>query len=396
LTLAAVALILVVRKTDAVLHPQLWAEDGVVFFRQALLQGVSSIFVPYAGYLHLTQRLVALPASLLPCQIVPLVYTSAAGLILLWACSRLLSPRFNVPYPPLFALALVLMPQSRGECFLTLVNLQWVLAPLLVVLAVQTAPASRRDRWGDWLLTGLLGLTGPFVILALPLFVVRSLRERSRYAHVLTAIALGGSAVQAIYIAFNPPVLEPAVHAPGLWMEVLGRRLFGSLFLPESLTVMIPPVMLAGLSAAVPVLVVFLARGERERLRLVLSFQLFAAAMLVAVIYQMRAEPASLLPFETYERYFLNVYVMTAWSLIVALKTAQVRRWIGGLLLLMLLGVTLSGLRWSPFTDYDWAARCPAIGGPAPVRIPINPPGWQIELPPHADVRPGTPSAARD
>ena len=62
---------------------------------------------------------------------------------------------------------------------------------------------------------------------------------------------------------------------------------------------------------------------------------------------------------------------MTARSLIVGLAAGSTRRWISLTLLSMLLVVTLTGYRWS--------ARRPAIDGPIPVRIPIEPPGWHVE-----------------
>jgi hypothetical protein len=153
------------------------------------------------------------------------------------------------------------------------------------------------------------------------------------------------------------------------------------LFLVEALTARIPPLLLALLSLAVPGLVVTLARGDRHRMRLVLSFLYFAAAMLAATAIHNRAEPHGLLPLGDYERYFLNVYLMTAWSLIVCLAAPGARRTVSAALLCLTLLVTLSGFRWPAFVDYDWAGRCARIGGAAPVRIPINPPGWNVELP---------------
>lgn len=41
----------------------LWAEDGSIFINQAHTLGLAALWQPYAGYLHLYPRLVALLAN---------------------------------------------------------------------------------------------------------------------------------------------------------------------------------------------------------------------------------------------------------------------------------------------------------------------------------------------
>jgi hypothetical protein len=52
-------IILFYREPDGFLNPQFWAEDGVIFFTQNLTFGLSAFWKPYAGYLHLTPRIIA-------------------------------------------------------------------------------------------------------------------------------------------------------------------------------------------------------------------------------------------------------------------------------------------------------------------------------------------------
>ena len=64
LVVVVAAIILFIRKTDSILNPQFWAEDRTVFFLDQYHDGVSSVFQPHAGYLHLVPRIIALLADL--------------------------------------------------------------------------------------------------------------------------------------------------------------------------------------------------------------------------------------------------------------------------------------------------------------------------------------------
>ena len=49
--LGLTALILFLRRRNAFLNPQLWAEDGKVFFLEQWERGSQALITPYAGYL---------------------------------------------------------------------------------------------------------------------------------------------------------------------------------------------------------------------------------------------------------------------------------------------------------------------------------------------------------
>ena len=55
---AACLAVLFLREPNAVLHPQLWAEDGPVFFLGAR-RGFAVWFETYNGYYHLLPRIIA-------------------------------------------------------------------------------------------------------------------------------------------------------------------------------------------------------------------------------------------------------------------------------------------------------------------------------------------------
>jgi hypothetical protein len=59
ITCFVAGLVLAYRKTDALMNPQLWAEDGSVFFIQNDLLGLKALWTPHAGYLHVLPRLIS-------------------------------------------------------------------------------------------------------------------------------------------------------------------------------------------------------------------------------------------------------------------------------------------------------------------------------------------------
>lgn len=66
------AVITVLRQPDALLAPQLWAEDGAVWLAQAYNDGaLPPIVRPHTGYLQVYSRLVAALAVQLPLVYAP-------------------------------------------------------------------------------------------------------------------------------------------------------------------------------------------------------------------------------------------------------------------------------------------------------------------------------------
>src|SRR5262245_6238595 len=106
--MALVLGIVFVRKPDAFLNPQLWAEDGSIFFAQQVVLGARAHLVPYAGTFNEVPRLVASAAALLPHLYAPVVYNLAALVVLLALVFKLYSPRLGLSCPLPFALTVAL------------------------------------------------------------------------------------------------------------------------------------------------------------------------------------------------------------------------------------------------------------------------------------------------
>jgi hypothetical protein len=74
----AFLLVLFARRPETFLNPQLWAEDGPIFFVQADEFGARALTFSWAGYHHFLLRLIAAVSSPLNAQLVPAAYVGIA------------------------------------------------------------------------------------------------------------------------------------------------------------------------------------------------------------------------------------------------------------------------------------------------------------------------------
>jgi hypothetical protein len=178
LSTGAFLLVLFARRPETFLNPQLWAEDGFIFFVQADEFGARALTFSWAGYHHFLLRLIAVVSSALNAQLVPAAYVGISLLVLLAVVLALFSPRLDLPARPACALALVLIPYT-GEAIGNLTNLQWVCGLGLVWLLLARDTSTMRQHVTDGIIALVFGLTGTFSILFAPLFTWRAWRRRT-------------------------------------------------------------------------------------------------------------------------------------------------------------------------------------------------------------------------
>jgi hypothetical protein len=155
----------------------IWAEDGVVFLRQAEeSMGLGPLFRPYSGYLHLLPRLVAEVASWLPLHLAGLVFSISAALVVGTASwSVWVFGRAHLPSPWLrggLAAAVALVPAGGLEAADNVANSHW----FLIFAAFWALIGRRRSAWGHVLpalIVMLAALSDPLAVVLLPLALGR-------------------------------------------------------------------------------------------------------------------------------------------------------------------------------------------------------------------------------
>ncbi|MBC7368681.1 MAG: hypothetical protein H7343_18045 [Undibacterium sp.] len=375
------ALVLVVRKPDALINPQFWAEDFRPFFVEAHTVGPQVLAMPYNGYLHLLPRLIAWLAAPLRASIQPAAYVAAALGITLVVVAQALSPRVALPGRPWLALAIVAVPHT-GEVFLNLTNLQWITALGLVLTLLKRDPADATE-WGvDVAVLVVAGLTGPFSVLVLPLFLVRAWLRGTGASWTAAGIVALPAVVQAWYLCHAPALPHPgAWHAVDL-LGVLAVRLPMTLVMGETWPVKIAYAGTTALGVAIAMALVFLSvrRGPCRAAR----WWLLAALAVLLLAGIKRGRPDTWAFYDTFngDRYFYAPKVMVLWLVVVVIAELRARwqRAVGAGLLALAFVANLPAFRIKPLPDLHWASHSDRIQAGERVEVPINP-GWKVVYP---------------
>jgi hypothetical protein len=171
----------------------LWAEDGLIFIKQARELGISSLWISYAGYFHLYPRLIAWLSSLFDLQATPFIFLLGWFVAYAWFIYSAAKSLLQYEKPVWVGLLVVLMvaqPHS-GEVFFTLTNAQWFTGGALTIYVL--TPTHNKPSVVEIGLLLIAALTGPFALLLLPVLLVRFFIYKDwserKYVYIIIALA---------------------------------------------------------------------------------------------------------------------------------------------------------------------------------------------------------------
>lgn len=138
-------LFMYLRNINILLNPQLWAEDGNVFFQEYYDYGLKSIFMPYAGYLHTVPRIIIIISYFLSevfnkgIILIPMFSVFLSNLVgaycLGYVCSKDLKWFAPLKLRILLSLLLCFVPYT-GEVYNNPTNLHWILGYFLFLVSI--------------------------------------------------------------------------------------------------------------------------------------------------------------------------------------------------------------------------------------------------------------------
>ncbi|HGY89770.1 MAG TPA: hypothetical protein ENK43_01215 [Planctomycetes bacterium] len=391
--------LLFLRRPDQFFHPQFQAEDGGLFFMQARESGLAAIGRTYNGYHHLLPRLTAaLADAVVSPRWTPHVYALVSALAVLVVVGMAVSPRIHLPGKPLIALAPLLIPHN-GWVYLHLTDVQSVLAWGLILLLIAEPPTRRRERVFDLLYIVLAGLTGPFVLFFLPLFLGRWLSRRDAHGLLLLLLALGCAGLQA------KDLPEARIQRPGQqfdirdpsWVRVIGARYAGIGLFGQQLGRKIAedPRAAWALLAATAVLLLgttyLLLTPLAPRL---LTIHLAGLAVFLATLWAYRFRPILLFGLIADRYAFLPMTALLA-ALLGARRAGGRRSRLAGLLLLFLIPGTAATFRSEPLVDDGWPSASRVFGGNLPADVIVHP-YWVLPYRPEHEGRKVSPNLFSD
>lgn len=212
----------------------LWAEDGQIFFQQALvLDFWDTVFAPYAGYLVLVPRLIGEVGNLVPLPDAAPAMAVASGLVValcglvVWFAS---AAHIRNPYLRGTLVALtVLAPVAGLESVVSAAYVLWYMLFAAFWLLLWR-PAT---TWGAALGALFLlatGLSTPGLWFFAPLAVLRALAVRDRRDLLLVGSYAIGAAIQVPVLASNSEAATDPVWTADIWTAYLQRVVDGAIF----------------------------------------------------------------------------------------------------------------------------------------------------------------------
>jgi hypothetical protein len=376
--LVLLALLIYLRSPDIYILPQLWAEDGAVFLIQAREIGFLSLFHPYGGYLLIIPRIIASYSNLIPLIYTPLIYTYSSIILLLLLGLYYLSVPLSNNTRIFLLLSIVLVP-IKGEIFLNITNVQWLLAPFMLILFYADTPPQRHLKVLYTVALFLIGLTGPFSVFFVPFLILYIfLFERNIYKItnliVLTMCAL----IQILFILKSQRLLMPMPNI-SIFMKMLCADLFFPLFfgmhsafnsLSLSIGFFVTMAFIAWIFFAI------LLVDRKSRFVIVTLFSL-SISLFYLGLQAVNANP-SFSPFGCAPRYFYLPYLFLIWLICYIYFNAPALKKISISWAFLIFFSLLSNYRSPQLENMHWddcirnLDQCKDI--------PINPIGWKINI----------------
>ncbi len=373
----------------------LWAEDAFTFLRQAREHGVSSFFMPYAGYLHLYPRAAAWIAAQGSPAWAPFVFAAA------WWLAYALCARFVIRLTaalemPFFwraiCVGLVFLQPHEGEVFFSVANAQWLLGFVLIGYFIWLD--QRPGHSVSWLDRGVLliaALSGPFSFLVWPVLIFRRLTEGPAYSmsreHAL--VVLAGLLQLGVFLSGDRVHRDDGgAFDIAVWLSVFIHLL--AFCSATTWQWILSTFVLAAMGMALFKRRVFDRRVGDWSSEIAV---VIASLLLLAGIWAHRFDPTQAVPMGAGNRYTWIPYGLM--FVVVCWHVSRASRLVRGTLLACVLGLVMLGHRAVTRADLQYLAFAD-FSRKGAVTVPLNPviadwPGWYIPL---GGDKPVDPSAA--
>jgi hypothetical protein len=391
--------IIVLRRPDAILNPQFWAEDGALWYANAYNDGIRSVLIPQNGYLQTISRIVAAIAQFLPFEWAPLIFNGVAIFIQILPVIFLLSSRFSALIPNrynriFFSILYLALPNS-WEIHANLTNAQWhlaLLAFMVIVAKPDTRPVWRCFDTGVVLLSGL---SGPFSILLVPIAAIRIWLDRERWLIVLFLLVSASALVQTLclLLAWQTRSQMFLGATPELLVRILSGQVFlgaligqgGYSWLVSSSEWRFIPALFIAL-IGLTVMIYALLKGPVElRFFIIFALLTFSTALISPQASATNPQWQVLtLPGVGGRYWFIPMLAFISVLIWMLRKSSSPKL---RLLAMMALAVMLIGIimDWQqpPYVDLNFKEHAHRFEGSpigTEIVIPINPPGWYMSL----------------
>lgn len=392
-------LILFLRRTDAFLNPQFWAEDGKIFYSEAYHLGLETLLWLRAGYFIIFAKIIALISQLLPLAWAPLFFNLAAATIQALPFLFIISKRFQHLIPSVYfrfflGLVILLIPNS-AETHLNLNNSQSYLALLACMVLLVSESAKRAWKIFDLSVLATSGLSGPFCLFYAPVAFWQWYNKKTSWRLKLFIVSLFCAVMQAYSLFILTPRLmlaEIPKMSPDLFLGIIYKQIFlGAIFGNRGYAALqniflFPPIFLTVMVMGLTVVIFAFVKARLElKLFMMFAFFIFCSSMLAPTTLDVPNSWAAMFNSDGGARNWLipiiAFLVALFWSVKVS-NPAVIRVIAVVFLSFMLVGVSLDFFypHYHDFEFQKYARKFQDIPAGTRLEIPINPPGWNMTL----------------
>jgi hypothetical protein len=348
LALLIIAFIIIFsRRPDQFLHPYIWAEDGAILLTDFLNKGLLSIFIPVAGYLIISSKIIFALSTLTSFFYYPEIsYALTVAFTLSVIAAIALSPT-HLRWPWACAILVLLIP-TDPEVFGVGLYAFWWAGLLLILGLIWNIEGNKSKLRIAYIIFG--GLSSPIVIGLAPLFWARVILFRKLFLHKKIEIFIAAlvSIIASIQIALLFSTKQFIKGEPFNVVEFIAlyiEKFFGY-FLAHSTGSQILNIV-----ASIIVLIIIFYECILAIKRKDYSFILLASALfLLSLMSATRVRPRIIDPTLAGQRYFFYPYVILMWLLVWILRE---ERKIKKFVTVGLIGIAIGNSvpAWSRFHD---------------------------------------------
>lgn len=396
--------ILISRRPDALFNAQFWAEDGKYWYADAYNLGIMhSLVLPKSGYFQTISRLSGAVVQFFPLVWAPFIFNLTAIVIKILPVNLIASLRFSQLIPSLdtrlFLAFLYLALPNSYEIHGNITNVHWYLAILACMVVLATPSSLLVWQAFDIGVILLSALSGPFSVLLVPIAAIIWWLRRRRWSFILLLGLTAGAVVQGIAILLTghsnrfqtslgaTPELFAKILASQVFLGALlgqhGSKFISSIFFGYSII----PILIA--IAAIAAFLYCLLKAPLE-LQLFITFAagVFCVSLLSPMVSDTMPQWTVLWRPGTGIRYWfipMMAFITILTWLLGAKQPRQLRLAAKIALVTMLAGIIVDW-RYPAFADLDfknYSRQFVEAHKGTKVTIPINPPGWSMELTKH-------------
>jgi hypothetical protein len=382
-----VLIALLIRRTDAFTNPQLWAEDGAIYFQQYEQYGIKSLVMVYGGYLHFVPRLISTFWGILHVNYlyIPICYSISVFFVTFFIALNIwkTSAYLNIQHRILYATSFLFLPVA-SEIFMNLTNINWITGLYLInFLFVRYTDYTSKNTYLNLLVIFIISLSGPFAALMSPLILLVIIVERKELTFrkfiPLGLILLGGIIG---YICLGTQYFRPYPAQPEQYhlFKLITNNTSLLLFSKYSFMQWVPPfiMMLISFITFLALLCIFIARYikiDNKRRYILLAY---AIIVFMAFVHAYWPNESHVLAMEI-ARYYFIPFTCIGWLMLLSFDKKIKPLYIA--IYLVFFSIQLHHSRMV-LPDREWKKQVLEYYDGKRQQIDINPEGWQIVLPP--------------